>query len=61
MKDENKVGKGKQTVSLEELAISNMWEIEALINLLNKKGLLSIEELLEEIKQIKEEYDKKIN
>jgi hypothetical protein len=51
----------EKPVTLEELAISNMWEIEALINVLDRKGLISKEELLEEVKKIKEEHDKKVN
>jgi len=30
----------KEIVTLEELAISNMWEVAALIEVLEKKGLL---------------------
>ena len=30
----------KNLVTLEELAISNMWEVAALIEVLEKKGLL---------------------
>lgn len=44
----------KETVSLEELLISNVIEQEALINLLEKKGVIRKAELLEEIKQIRE-------
>ena len=43
----------KETVSLEELVLSQMWEIQALYNLLEKKGLMTKNELLEEIKRIK--------
>ncbi|MGA2668723.1 MAG: hypothetical protein ABSF32_07365 [Ignavibacteria bacterium] len=34
-------------VSLEELTISNMWELEALINVLVQKNLITKDELLE--------------
>jgi micrococcal nuclease len=44
----------KETVSVEELAISNMCVQEALVNLLTRKGLLTKEEILEEISLIKE-------
>lgn len=37
---------------MEELAISNMYEIEALIEVLAKKGIVSREEILEEIKKM---------
>ena len=40
----------QQTVSLEELAISNSYEIAALVNVLESKGLLTKEEVLQELK-----------
>ena len=40
----------KETVSLEELLLSNIYTQEALINILDKKGLLKKDEVLEEIK-----------
>jgi hypothetical protein len=43
-----------QTVSFEELLMSNTLTQEALINLLEKKGLLSKADLLEEIKRLKQ-------
>lgn len=43
----------KEIVSIEELAISNMYEIEALIEVLARKGIVSNEEVLEEIKEMK--------
>ena len=44
----------KETVSIEELTISNMYVQEALVNLLTRKGILTKEEILEEIRLIKE-------
>jgi hypothetical protein len=41
----------RETVSHEELVFSNMWYLEGLIVLLEKKGLITREELLEEIKE----------
>ena len=41
-----------ETVSFEELLISNTIEQEALVNLLVKKGIITHKELLEEIKRI---------
>ena len=55
------MNKPQKPVSIEELAISNMWELEALINILEQKGLILKEELLEEIKKLKVEHDKKVN
>ena len=43
----------KEIVSIEELVISNMYEIEALIEVLIRKGIVSKEELMEEIKKMK--------
>jgi hypothetical protein len=43
----------KEMVSLEELVMSQMWEMQALYNLLEKKGMITKSELLEEIKRIK--------
>ena len=43
----------KETVSIEELTISNMYVQEALVNLLTRKGILTKEEILEEIRLIK--------
>ncbi|MBI3606154.1 MAG: hypothetical protein HY202_09055 [Nitrospirae bacterium] len=43
----------KETVSLEQLVVSQMWEMEALYNLLEKKGVITKNELLEEIQRIK--------
>ena len=44
----------KETVSMEELTISNMYVQEALVNLLARKGILTKEEIVEEIRLIKE-------
>jgi len=43
----------KEAVSFEELLMSNVYTQEALINLLEKKGVLTKGELLEEIKRLK--------
>ena len=43
----------KEVVTVEELAISNMYTQEALINLLERKGLLTKQEVLEEIQRLK--------
>jgi hypothetical protein len=43
-----------QTVSFEELLMGNTLTQEALINLLEKNGLLSKADLLEEIKRLKQ-------
>ena len=45
----------KETVTFEELLMSNVYTQEALINLLEKKGLIDKIELLEEIKRLKKQ------
>jgi transketolase N-terminal domain/subunit len=42
----------EQTVSLEELVISHSYEMLALITVLEKKGLLKREEIIEVIKEL---------
>ena len=44
----------KETASFEELLMSNVYTQEALINLLETKGIIKKAELLEEIKKLKE-------
>ncbi len=43
----------KETVTFEELLLSNMYTQEALINLLVKRGLIKKQDLLEEIKMLR--------
>jgi len=50
-----------KTVTLEEITVSNMYEIEALIRVLEEKNILTHQEVLEELKKIKEEKNNKIN
>ena len=57
----NEQSKNKETVSIEELTISNMYEIEAIIRVLERKGFLTQKEVIEELKKLKEERSKKIN
>ena len=51
----------KNTVSLQEIAVSNRISIEALVRVLVKKGLGTQAEILEEIKQVKLEQESKRN
>ncbi len=44
----------RETVSFEELLLSNVIEQEALVNLLEKKGMITKAELLEEIKRLRD-------
>ena len=42
----------KQTVDMKELLMSEVIQSEALVNLLDRKGIISKQELLEEIKRV---------
>ena len=44
----------KEIVSFEDLLTSNIYTQEALINVLEKKGIVTKRELLEEIKKLKD-------
>ncbi len=41
-----------EIVTLEELAISSMWEMAALVEVLEKKGLLTKQDILEAIREL---------
>ncbi len=41
-------------VTLEELAISNMWETSALVELLERKGILTKQEVLDVIQELRQ-------
>lgn len=45
----------QQTVTLEELAISNSFEIAALVNVLERKGLLTRQEVLQELAALRQQ------
>jgi hypothetical protein len=49
----------KEIVSLEELAYSNMMEQEAMMRLLMKKGIISKEEFLDELRLVAKEMEEK--
>ncbi|MDA2911707.1 hypothetical protein MYX04_12360 [Nitrospiraceae bacterium AH_259_D15_M11_P09] len=44
----------KDLVTLEELAISNMWETSALVELLERKGILARQEVLAMIQELRQ-------
>ncbi len=46
----------KEIVTLDELAISNMWEVGALIELLHEKGLITKQELLDKITELRRKH-----
>ncbi len=43
----------KEIVTLEELAISSMWEMAALVEVLEKKGLLTKQDILDAIRELR--------
>ncbi len=45
----------KATVTFEELLMSNVYTQEALINLLEKKGIITKKEVIEEIERLRRE------
>jgi len=50
----------REIVNNQELLISNMLEIQALIRILKKKGITTEDEILKEIEQLKDEMEVKI-
>lgn len=48
----------KEIVSFEELLMSNVYTQEALINLLDAKGIIKKAELIEEIKKLKNKHSR---
>jgi len=47
----------KETVTFEELLMSNVIGQEALVSLLVKKGIFTKEELLDEIRKVNQDYN----
>jgi len=50
----------RQTVTFEELAYSTMLQVQALVELLSEKGLLTKEEVLERVKKLQAQSAKKL-
>ena len=48
----------KEIVTLEELAISNMWEVAALIEVLEKKGVMKKRDILHAIRELRQKNPK---
>ncbi len=44
----------KELVTIEELAISNMWETSALVELLERKGILTKQDVLAMIQELRQ-------
>ena len=51
----------RETVTYEEIAYSNMMSIEALVILLTRKGLITQQEVLDELKAIRLRDEKEKN
>ena len=49
-----------EIISNQELLVSNMLEIQALIRILQKKGITTEDEILEEVKKLQVEMEEKI-
>ena len=47
------------TISFEELALSNTYQLEAIVRVLEKKGLVSKQEILDELQQLKREEEER--
>ncbi len=54
------MSKDNPLVTYEELAVSNMLEIQALIKILEQKGITNKDEILKEVVELKKEMEKKI-
>ena len=50
----------KQLVSNQELLVSNMLEIQAVIKILTRKGITTEDEIMEEIKKLQDEVNEKV-
>ena len=53
--------KDRETVTWEEMAYSNYLSIEAIVNLLIRRGMMTKEEILDEIKILKHKHHSKPN
>ena len=51
----------RKTITYEEIAYSNMMSIEALVSLLTRKGMITEQEILDELKAIKIRDEKEKN
>ena len=56
----NKNGGNREEVPLERIVLSNMYSMEALIDVLAEKGLVTREEVIKRIEEVVEERGKSI-
>ena len=54
------MSKDNPLVSWEELAVSTMIEVQAIIKILERKGLVTKDEILKEVEVVKKEMEEKI-
>jgi hypothetical protein len=52
------MSKDKKPVDIDELILANTFSISAIMNVLEKKGLVSREEVVAEVDRLKREMDK---
>ena len=53
--------KEDKKVSWEDIAWSNMYSIEALMNIIEKKGVITKHEVIDELRKLKDEHQKDVN
>ena len=46
----------KELVTIEEMAVRNMWEIAALVEVLERKGVLTRQEIYDAIKELRQRH-----
>ena len=46
----------KDLVTIEEVAVSNMWEITALVEVLERKGVLTRQEIYDAINELRQRH-----
>ena len=51
----------EKQVSIQEIAVSNMISIEEMVRILVKRGFITKEEIMDEVKQVKFEQEAKRN
>ncbi len=51
----------REEINVEQIAITNGYHLEALINVLQSKGIVSVHEVMEELADVAEKQRNKIN
>ena len=51
--------KERETVTVEQIALTNMYQFKALLNVMEKKGLVTSQEVMEELEIVVESKRKK--